>query len=206
MQLEEINHQFALLLAMLPIPQHSTTPSLPSSEHPHQLSALKAKPPNNFKIPHDALPALSPRSGTLSSPMTDFNQPDNKRLPTLPLPPTIDPNPIRQLLLTKLPSGTQSLTIRTPPWPPPMLRTDSPTRAIVWHHTQIKHLLPIPVANTSPVMQHTPNSTLKPPVYNPTTCPSHVIDKHCTYKNYVRFKAPVFHRCSTLTKDLMRPP
>jgi len=93
-QLEEINHQFALLLAMLPIPQNSTTPRLPSSEHLHQPGALKAKPPNNFKILHDALPAPFPRSGTFSIQMTDFNQPNNKQLPTPLLPPTIDPHPI----------------------------------------------------------------------------------------------------------------
>jgi len=50
--------------------------------------------------------------------MTDFNQPENKRLPTPLLPPTINPNPIWQLLLTKLPSGTQPLTIWTPLGPP----------------------------------------------------------------------------------------
>ncbi len=193
-QLEEINHQFALFLATLPIPQHSTTPSQPSSALPPG-----ALTPNNFKILHDALPATSPRSGTLSNQMTDLNQPDNTRLPNLLLPSTTDPNPTGQLLLTKLPSGTQILTIRTPPWPPPMLQTVSPTPAIEWHN-------PGPVTNTRPVKQHTPNNTLKSPAYNPTTCPSLVISKHCTYKNYVRFKAPVFHQCRTLTKDFMRPP
>jgi len=50
-QLEEINHQFALLLAMLPIPQHSTTPSLPPVSTRINRGHLKRNGPTTSRFP-----------------------------------------------------------------------------------------------------------------------------------------------------------
>jgi len=88
-QLEEINNQFALLLATLPTLKPSMTPSQPSSAHSHQPDALKATLPNSVMIYQDALPTLSPPSGTLSIPMITFTMPNTKQILTPP--PTLHP-------------------------------------------------------------------------------------------------------------------
>jgi len=76
--LEEINNQFALLLAKLPIPKPSLPPSQPSGENLHQLDALQEQLHKSGTIHHNTLPALSLPSRMPTTPMTAFTLPDIK--------------------------------------------------------------------------------------------------------------------------------
>jgi len=178
-QLEEINTQFALFLDTLTTPESSTTPSNPLCKQSTQQDAVNA---NMLDInmlpraPYNLTPALPPRA-------------------------ILDPAPSGPRPLVLLASGRQTVTVRTPPWPPPMQPTCH-IRDLPWHHMPIDNMLPTTITPGFQVTQHKPDTTWQPRVYKPIPCPSNIKNKH-----YHHRKAPVrLHGHSILTKDFMRPP
>ncbi len=117
---------------------------------------------------HNGPPALSTPCNLPSIPMPDLTLIDTKRLRTQPK--TFDPNPLRQQLMRQMPSDTPTLTLRKPPWPPPMPSMDHPiTRELPWYYaTQTTNLLLTPTTCVCAVIPHRPDSITYPNAPNLT--------------------------------------
>jgi len=117
---------------------------------------------------HDGPLALSTPCNLPSIPMPDLTLIDTKQLRNQPT--TFDPNPLGQQLMRQLPSDTPTLTLRTPPWPPPMPSMDHPiTRALPWYYTtQTTNLILTPTTCVGTIMPQRPNSTFYPNAPNLT--------------------------------------